>query len=57
MSQRAISGYTADIIHKKGVLMEDINFISKPATPQALLRKVRELLDAVPPNSGDISRG
>ncbi len=43
------SGYTADDIQKKGVMMEDINFISKPAPPQALLRMVRELLDALPP--------
>jgi len=47
------SGYTAEVIHKKGVLMEDINFISKPAPPQALLRKVRELLDALAPGRGD----
>ncbi|HEY6871139.1 MAG TPA: response regulator [Geobacteraceae bacterium] len=38
------SGYTADAIHHKGVLMEDINFIPKPASPQALLKKVRDLL-------------
>ena len=43
------SGYTEEVIHKKGVLMEDFHFISKPAPPQALLRKVRELLDAVQP--------
>jgi len=48
------SGYTADVIHKKGVI-EDINFISKPAPPQTLLRKVRELLDALPPNRSDAS--
>ena len=49
------SGYTADVIYKKGVLTEDINFISKPAPPQALLRKVRGLLDALPPKGGDVS--
>ncbi len=39
------SGYTADIIHKKGVLDESMNFISKPVMPNELLRKVREVLD------------
>ncbi len=40
-----MSGYTADIIHKKGLLEEDINYISKPFTTNSLLRKVREALD------------
>jgi PAS domain S-box-containing protein len=39
------SGYTADIIHRKGVLEEGINFIAKPAAPDILLKKMRELLD------------
>ncbi len=40
-----MSGYTADIIHKKGILDEGLNFISKPVTPIELLKKVRETLD------------
>jgi len=40
-----ISGYTADIIHEKGILDEEMNFISKPVSPKDLLRKVREVLD------------
>jgi PAS domain S-box-containing protein len=40
-----MSGYTADIIHKKGVIEEGFNFIFKPVTADKLLRKVRELLD------------
>jgi PAS domain S-box-containing protein len=40
-----MSGYTADIISKRGVLEAGIDFISKPVTPEALLRKVREVLD------------
>ncbi len=40
------SGYTADIINQKGIFKERLNFISKPVTPQDLLRKVREILDA-----------
>jgi PAS domain S-box-containing protein len=39
------SGYMADILHKKGVLEEDLSFISKPVSPTELLRKVRETLD------------
>jgi CheY-like chemotaxis protein len=35
------SGYTADIISKRGMLDEGINFISKPMTPHDLLAKVR----------------
>ncbi len=39
------SGYTADIIHAKGILEEGINLISKPVSPDDLLRKLREVLD------------
>lgn len=39
-----MSGYTANIIHKKGVLEEGLNFIPKPLSPDRLLRKVREVL-------------
>ena len=35
------SGYNADIINKKGVLGEGMNFICKPMTPHDLLAKVR----------------
>jgi PAS domain S-box-containing protein len=41
-----MSGYSADIIHKKGVPEGEINFISKPVSPKELLRKVREVLDS-----------
>lgn len=40
-----MSGYTADIVHKKGILGEGLEFIVKPLSPNALLRKVREILD------------
>jgi PAS domain S-box-containing protein len=40
-----ISGYTADMIHKKGILEEGLNFISKPILPDELLRRVRDVLD------------
>jgi PAS domain S-box-containing protein len=39
------SGYTANIIHKKGILEEGIDLILKPVSPNQLLRKVREVLD------------
>lgn len=40
-----MSGYTANHIHKKGILEEGLNFISKPVSPNEFLRKVREALD------------
>ena len=39
-----ISGYTQDIINRKGVLDEGINFIAKPVKPDELLVKVKEVL-------------
>ena len=40
-----MSGYDADIIHKKGILEEGLDSILKPILPKDLLRKVREVLD------------
>ncbi len=40
-----ISGYTADIISRKGIFDEGIELLSKPLSPYALLRKIREMLD------------
>ena len=45
------SGYTGNTIHHKGVLMEDINFMPKPASPQVFLAKVREMLRMTPPGN------
>lgn len=39
------SGYTADILHKKGIIEEGVNFLSKPISTNDLIRKVREVLD------------
>jgi PAS domain S-box-containing protein len=40
------SGYTADYIHKKGIMEERLNFILKPISPDKLLIKVREVLNS-----------
>jgi two-component system cell cycle sensor histidine kinase/response regulator CckA len=39
------SGYSADIIHKKGVIEGDLDFILKPFSSRDFLTKVREILD------------
>ncbi len=39
------SGYTSDIISRKGILEEGMNFISKPVTPNDLLAKIRAIMD------------
>ncbi|MBI5142355.1 MAG: PAS domain S-box protein [Nitrospirae bacterium] len=40
-----VSGYTADMIHRDGMLIQDIDLISKPVSPTELLKKVRNVLD------------
>ena len=38
------SGYTPDDVSRKGVLFDQDNFFAKPSSPQALLKKVADLL-------------
>jgi len=40
-----MSGYSADIIHKKGIFEKDIHFITKPIIADKFLEKVRQVLD------------
>jgi CheY-like chemotaxis protein len=40
-----ISGYTANIIHKRGMLEQDLDFIMKPISPTDLVKKVREVIE------------
>jgi len=40
------SGYTSDIIQRKGFLDNGAAFVSKPIQPENLLSKIREVLDS-----------
>jgi DNA-binding response OmpR family regulator len=42
------SGYTADVLHKKGILEEGITFLSKPISTHEFIRTVRKVLDIEP---------
>ncbi|HEY5512961.1 MAG TPA: response regulator, partial [Geomonas sp.] len=41
-----LTGYTADLIQDKGILVDGIDLLLKPAQPAQLAKKVREMLDA-----------
>ncbi|MBP7371931.1 MAG: PAS domain S-box protein [Opitutaceae bacterium] len=43
------SGYTEDMVVLRGVMEENLHFIGKPYTIPAIVRKVRQVLDARPP--------
>jgi two-component system sensor histidine kinase EvgS len=38
------SGYTADVIARRGVLQRDVAYLQKPFGPESLAAKVREVL-------------
>ena len=46
-----MSGYSEDIIHKRGILQNGLNFITKPVAPNALLKKLKEVLEQAPDES------
>ncbi|MBA4372783.1 MAG: hypothetical protein C0402_07945 [Thermodesulfovibrio sp.] len=43
-----LSGYNADFIYQKGFIDHAADFLSKPVSPNKLLKKVREILDRLP---------
>jgi len=43
-----MSGYTAEIINRKGKLEKDLNFIAKPVTTAEFLSKIRSIFAATP---------
>ncbi|MBI5055503.1 MAG: PAS domain S-box protein [Nitrospirae bacterium] len=45
-----ISGYTADLMHVKGIIDLNLNFLAKPVLPSELLKKIREILDEAAKN-------
>jgi DNA-binding NtrC family response regulator len=40
-----MSGHSAAALHHRGMIDSDINFIPKPFAPEALLKKIRDILD------------
>jgi CheY-like chemotaxis protein len=47
-----LSGYPSDAFQSEEIVRRGLHFLAKPWTPEALARKVREILDAPPPAPG-----
>ena len=45
MKRVFMSGYTADVIEQRNLLDENVHFIQKPFTIEAMVQKVRVALD------------
>jgi two-component system cell cycle sensor histidine kinase/response regulator CckA len=57
-----MSGYPDEVIGHRGVLAEDVAFLQKPFSPEALAREVREVLDrpattGAPPEPHAVTKG
>jgi signal transduction histidine kinase/CheY-like chemotaxis protein len=40
-----VSGYTSELVQKKGIIDSGLNFLPKPLLPNQLLKKTRDILD------------
>ena len=50
-----ISGYTADVLARRGVLQEDVAYLPKPFSADSLVARVRELLSKpADPSAGSL---
>ena len=45
LSGYTMGGYTVNLIHKKGILEEGLNFVLKPILPTKLLINVKQVLE------------
>jgi len=43
-----VSGYTSNVLARRGVLDQGVEFLAKPFSNRALLRRVRAVLDGEP---------
>jgi FixJ family two-component response regulator len=50
-----MSGYTDDAIVRHGIMEEGVPFLQKPFTPDALGRKVREVISSPAPQPAQLA--